>query len=654
MAESIEIEKHMCKLRSLTYLIEPDEKYYCGACSRQFDSICRMHYHMKFHNDEGSYIFDNTFKIAFPKYETTCSFSQTDPEVENSNKENVENACSEMILTAYKVCLEEQSETNQKTLKNDSAEGKTEMETVLSVTKKAGTCKYQHCIEDNRTPYSLPNCVVRLRNIEPDLKGKTRINMADIQELLKGQLKTSKGQEKESGNSLFDAYTCSSSNATTDKHTFKDDTSCSRKYLHDNHENDLNDNGLDVFNYYLSNPDAFQELQDIATDDSNEGDEEDFDMHFDNIIDSPKVNEMKQPRNLSRCDSFRSVEGSPENEKSFSRETQNSPDTNVLFQIKQETTDSDPDVGMKDTTQFGSVVKKSCKKNRNKKKKAIESKNVEKKQTNIQKVNSQSRTPEGENKRSESTLKELCEICGLEFNRKRYKYHLLKHRGERPYLCNHCGRSFFAKKNLITHLCQHQEVKPHTCSLCSTGFPSKNALDLHMNIHTKSRPYRCGTCDKAFNHGSNLRFHIRSVHLDERKYECSACKQKFKKKSHLNVHVLIHSAPSFECPVCSVKMTTQKGLKRHMDTHSSQVFKCVKCRKKLPVLLHLYLHMERCHKIPKREGRELWKSGAIESESTSLEGMSKEEIKEWFRKVNKGTRSKKENPSTVSCKTKKI
>lgn len=52
--------------------------YRCGSCSRSFLTICKLHDHLQDHCFGGSYHFDHLLKTAFPKYDTTCSYAQTD------------------------------------------------------------------------------------------------------------------------------------------------------------------------------------------------------------------------------------------------------------------------------------------------------------------------------------------------------------------------------------------------------------------------------------------------------------------------------------------------------------------------------------------------------------------------------------------------
>ena len=50
----------------------------CGGCHTKFRTICCLHVHIDKHQEGGSYTFDHVTKTAFPKYDSTCSFTQVE------------------------------------------------------------------------------------------------------------------------------------------------------------------------------------------------------------------------------------------------------------------------------------------------------------------------------------------------------------------------------------------------------------------------------------------------------------------------------------------------------------------------------------------------------------------------------------------------
>ena len=679
------MEKHLCKLQHLTNLQKPDEEYHCGTCAKTFYSICRLHHHMKIHCDEGSYIFDNIFKTAFPRHVTFSSYTQTTAEVESGvvqeNNENIDtfSGLDQTIPDVKSNSPEKQSESNAtKVAVKDKY--KTSSDVTLRKWKKPAD-KFHDYFASKYALSSGKKCVVKLRKIDSELKGCQNINVSDLHGVGNRSaisLETKLKQRKPSSNNGNESKSLNYENKQA-KQTSVNAEHGSNLSHNDNGET----NSANVYNFYLKNPDALQEC-DITNNDHDhhveDNDNDDDYMDTDNAVSNQNANETS--RSDAPCldpDVRNSFEADTCNKAVFLRKVaiddENASDINTTTDtgIKQEMSlfnEDDDDVCQETCKQSEQLTESEPKKtsHRNKKSNQKLSKKAQRKKRKLNKIeketvdvktglardtkkrpkntSSVSAVEHGNSKRKKKSSvppRSLCDLCGLEFSRRQYKYHMLKHSGERPHLCNHCGQSFYAKKHLVCHLFQHQTVKPHTCSYCNTGFTQKSELRLHMNIHTGSRPFVCKMCDKSFNHSSNLRFHVKTVHLEEKNHPCPTCKRSFSKKSHLKTHMLGHSEASFECSECMKKFVTPRNLKRHMEQHSSHMFKCVKCDKKLPVLGYLYAHMKRCHDISEKAGADLWRSGAIQS--MPLENMTAEQRRDFFQNINKGTRPKNKTPS---------
>jgi hypothetical protein len=57
----------------------------CGSCAKKFMTICKLHDHLHDHCFGGSYHYDHLLKTAFPKYDTTCSYTQTGFDFDKEN-----------------------------------------------------------------------------------------------------------------------------------------------------------------------------------------------------------------------------------------------------------------------------------------------------------------------------------------------------------------------------------------------------------------------------------------------------------------------------------------------------------------------------------------------------------------------------------------
>ncbi|XP_052592003.1 zinc finger and BTB domain-containing protein 49 isoform X4 [Peromyscus californicus insignis] len=125
--------------------------------------------------------------------------------------------------------------------------------------------------------------------------------------------------------------------------------------------------------------------------------------------------------------------------------------------------------------------------------------------------------------------------------------HIIIHSGEKPHLCDTCGRGFSNFSNLKEHKKTHTADKVFTCDECGKSFNMQRKLVKHRVRHTGERPYSCPACGKCFGGSGDLRRHVRT-HTGEKPYSCEICSKCFTRSAVLRRHKKMHGRADARSP----------------------------------------------------------------------------------------------------------
>ena len=168
---------------------------------------------------------------------------------------------------------------------------------------------------------------------------------------------------------------------------------------------------------------------------------------------------------------------------------------------------------------------------------------------------------------------EECTICHKRFHHKAYlNEHLLSHVTERPYKCEHCGKTFKGRNSVRSHVQQFHgsTLVLYECETCGRQFRQKGNLKKHMLKHSDKRTYQCRLCQRNFKYPEQLRRHT-LWHDEQHRHQCHLCDRKFVMKFELKQHLDMHKGTVFICEFCNTECTTPTSMRRHLKRRHPHV-----------------------------------------------------------------------------------
>lgn len=199
-----------------------------------------------------------------------------------------------------------------------------------------------------------------------------------------------------------------------------------------------------------------------------------------------------------------------------------------------------------------------------------------------------------------------CDVCQAKFGSAAgLRMHKRHHQRMILYNCPNCSETYNSQLLLEGHIKEvHADIKSHLCDHCGKGFPTRKQLVSHRKIHRHPRSKRncnmpghfiCDICGKEFTYNVALRRHIFNYHTNDAKFQCTICEKTLVSAEGLKLHMKSHSADQLiTCTICGKGFAEQYRLRNHMARHSREANeqRCSFCKRVFRDPKKLEMHLK--------------------------------------------------------------
>ena len=223
-----------------------------------------------------------------------------------------------------------------------------------------------------------------------------------------------------------------------------------------------------------------------------------------------------------------------------------------------------------------------------------------------------------------STLKPVCEVCGLECKHSRaLKQHMLSH-DSNSYQCQKCKKYFKRKSSFVYHLRHDHKmyvgkkwmrgdllgkmeryVGPDYEKEAEEGpfhpdLPKDMLGKRILVVSKKPKVFKCKYCPRTFSAHHQVFKHEKTTHTNTGRYKCEYCSTTFMDEYRYILHKRKHTkVRPYKCPLCTFSFASEKALENHQPEHRGErPFKCEFCGKGFRTRKYLNNHRRRLHQPP--------------------------------------------------------